>query len=207
MAADLAPEADPRVGEGRPRPAVGGRRGGTRVGRIPAGRTGACDRRRAGSPCATTTGTWSAATRGAAPPSTSSSRSIEAPRRSCPGPTRAAAGSPQPGSPRVQPVSRGGSWQERVVLPVAFEQYLYGLGEMPSSWPTAALRAQAVAGRTFATYVVRRSGPRAECNCDITDGANDQVYVGYAKEGGPGANRWVAAVHRTGGRSSRTRAG
>ena len=48
---------------------------------------------------------------------------------------------------------------------------------MPSSWPVSALRAQAVAGRTFATYVVRFS-LRAECNCDITDGANDQVYVG-----------------------------
>jgi SpoIID/LytB domain protein len=94
---------------------------------------------------------------------------------------------------------RGGSWKERVVLPVAFEQYLYGLGEMPSSWPKAALRAQAVAGRTFATYVVRRSGPRSECNCDISDGANDQVYVGYAKEGGMAGHRWVSAVRRTRG--------
>jgi SpoIID/LytB domain protein len=94
---------------------------------------------------------------------------------------------------------RGGSWKERLVLPVAFEQYLYGLGEMPSSWPAAALRAQAVAGRTFATYAVKRSGPRAECNCDITDGANDQVYVGFNKEGGPDGNRWVAAVNGTRG--------
>ncbi|MGZ8629460.1 MAG: SpoIID/LytB domain-containing protein [Actinomycetota bacterium] len=94
---------------------------------------------------------------------------------------------------------KGGSWKERLVLPVAFEQYLYGLGEMPSSWPAAALRAQAVAGRTFATYVVKRSGLRAECNCDITDGSNDQVYVGYSKEGAPDGNRWVAAVNGTRG--------
>ena len=94
---------------------------------------------------------------------------------------------------------RGGSWKERLVLPVAFEQYLYGLGEMPSSWPVSALRAQAVAGRTFATYVVKRFAMRPECNCDITDGANDQVYVGSGKERGPGGDRWVAAVRSTRG--------
>src|SRR5688572_1014883 len=51
---------------------------------------------------------------------------------------------------------RGGTWNERLVLPIDFEQYLFGLGEMPSSWPPAALRSQAVAGRTFATYKVKR---------------------------------------------------
>ena len=94
---------------------------------------------------------------------------------------------------------RGGRWNERVVLPIDFEQYLYGLGEMPSSWPPAALRAQAVAGRTFATYKVKRYAPNGQCNCDITDGTNDQVYIGYNKEGGTDGNRWVAAVNATRG--------
>lgn len=94
---------------------------------------------------------------------------------------------------------RGGTWNQRLVLPIAFEQYLYGLGEMPSSWPRAALRAQAVAGRTFATYKVKRYAPNAQCNCDITDGTNDQVYVGSSKETGPDGNRWVAAVEDTRG--------
>ncbi|HEX7248037.1 MAG TPA: SpoIID/LytB domain-containing protein, partial [Actinomycetota bacterium] len=94
---------------------------------------------------------------------------------------------------------RGGTWNERLVLPIAFEQYLFGLGEMPSSWPRAALRAQAVAGRTFATYKVKRYSPNAQCNCDITDGTNDQVYVGYGKEAGTDGNRWVAAVEDTRG--------
>jgi len=89
---------------------------------------------------------------------------------------------------------RGGAWNLRLVLPIAFEQYLYGLGELPSSWPTAALRSQAVAGRTFATYKVKRFAPNGQCNCDITDGTNDQVYVGYNKEGGTDGKRWVAAV-------------
>ena len=94
---------------------------------------------------------------------------------------------------------RGSRWNQRLVLPVDFEQYLFGLGEMPSSWPLAALRSQAVAGRTFATYKVKRYRPSAQCNCDITDGTNDQVYVGYNKEGGPDGNRWVAAVNDTRG--------
>lgn len=94
---------------------------------------------------------------------------------------------------------RGGSWNERLVLRVPFEQYLYGLGEMPSSWPASALRAQAVAGRTFATYKVKRYAPNRQCNCDITDGTNDQVYVGYSKESGTDGDRWVAAVDDTRG--------
>ena len=94
---------------------------------------------------------------------------------------------------------RGGAWKQRLVLPIDFEQYLYGLGEMPSSWPAGALRAQAVAGRTFATYKVKRFAPNAQCDCDITDGTNDQVYIGYNKEGGASGNRWVAAVRDTRG--------
>ena len=68
---------------------------------------------------------------------------------------------------------------------------------MPSSWPAQALQAQAVAARTFATYTARNYAPRAYCNCDITDGANDQVYVGYNKEGGADGKRWVRAVDAT----------
>ena len=94
---------------------------------------------------------------------------------------------------------RGGRWNLRLVLPISLEEYLYGLGEMPSSWSPAALRAQAVAGRTFATYKVKRFGRNGQCNCDITDGTNDQVYIGFNKEGGTDGRRWVAAVNDTRG--------
>lgn len=86
---------------------------------------------------------------------------------------------------------------ERVILPIAFEQYLLGIGEMPSSWPASALRAQAVAARTYATYSVKHYGLRASCNCHITDGANDQTYIGYTKEQGAAGRRWTHAVHVT----------
>jgi SpoIID/LytB domain protein len=90
--------------------------------------------------------------------------------------------------------------RERLIAVVGFEEYLYGLGEVPSSWPMDALRAQATAARSYAAYVLKRYGLRGYCNCDITDGAGDQVYVGYAKEGGPDGDRWVAAARGTRGR-------
>lgn len=88
----------------------------------------------------------------------------------------------------------------RVILPLGIEEYLYGLSEVPSSWPAAALRAQAIAGRTYAAFIVRRSDRRAYCDCHITDGVNDQVYTGAAKELGLDGDRWVAAVDGTAGR-------
>ncbi len=91
----------------------------------------------------------------------------------------------------------GGSWQQRIIVPITMEQYLYGIGEMPSSWPAEALQTQAVAARTFATYTTRNYAIRGYCNCDLTDGANDQVYIGYNKEGGAMGSRWVRAVKAT----------
>lgn len=86
---------------------------------------------------------------------------------------------------------------ERLIVRVGFHEYLYGLGEVPSSWPGAALRAQAVAARSYAAYVLQRYGVRSYCNCDITDGVSDQVYIAYDKEGGLDGNRWVGAVDGT----------
>lgn len=87
----------------------------------------------------------------------------------------------------------------RLTIRVPFELYLRGLGEMPSSWPADALRAQAVAARTFATYGIRRNGIRPSCDCHLTDGAGDQVYVGWSKESGVDGDRWVAGVQDTAG--------
>ncbi len=88
---------------------------------------------------------------------------------------------------------------ERLTIELPFERYLRGLGEMPSSWPTAALRAQAVGARTFATYKIRRYGLRSDCDCHLVDGAGDQVYVGWGKEAGADGTRWTAAVNQTAG--------
>lgn len=90
----------------------------------------------------------------------------------------------------------------------ALERYLRGLSEMPSSWDSAALEAQAVTGRSYAldrweSY----NGGRAGCACDVYDSVYDQAYSGYLKESeGQDATfgkRWVAAVNATAGQVMR----
>jgi len=88
---------------------------------------------------------------------------------------------------------------ERVIARLRFEDYLLGLGEVPASWPMEAMRAQAVAARTYAAYALKHYGRRAECNCDISDGASDQTYIGYTREGGTDGDRWVKAASSTRG--------
>jgi SpoIID/LytB domain protein len=90
-----------------------------------------------------------------------------------------------------------GGCSERLILTVPFEAYLFGLGEVPSSWPIASLRTQAIAARTYALYTMRNVGLRSSCNCHIYDDTSDQVYVGWGKEVGPSGGRWVSAVNTT----------
>jgi stage II sporulation protein D len=78
------------------------------------------------------------------------------------------------------------------------DEYLYGLGEVPSSWPEASLDAQAIAGRTYALTKMRTL--RAACDCNIYSTTRDQNYVGFSKESEPGFGiRWREAVDRTKG--------
>jgi SpoIID/LytB domain protein len=100
-------------------------------------------------------------------------------------------------------------------LEIGLEEYLYGLGEMPSSWHTEALQAQAIAARAYAVYrFLGNERPdlrtandagltdsrKANCWCHIYSTVLDQSYVAYAKEAGESASRWVAAVDATEGR-------
>ena len=72
------------------------------------------------------------------------------------------------------------------------QQYLYGLGEMPSSWPAAALQAQAIAGRTFAQ---KRRDARSGADFDLYGSVLHQSYTGTTHA----APAWVAAVDATDG--------
>ncbi|MDQ3973385.1 MAG: SpoIID/LytB domain-containing protein, partial [Actinomycetota bacterium] len=79
-----------------------------------------------------------------------------------------------------------------------FDRYLYGLGEVPSSWPDEALQAQVIAARSYA--LVRRethNGGREDCRCHVYATVVDQVYSGWDKEAEYGGERWVAAVDAT----------
>lgn len=76
------------------------------------------------------------------------------------------------------------------------DEYLWGLGEVPSSWPAAALEAQAIAARTYALGKLSRI--RVECDCNIYSTTVDQNFVGYAKEIEPIYGiKWKEAVNRT----------
>ena len=60
------------------------------------------------------------------------------------------------------------------------DEYLWGVSEMPSYWPVAALEAQAIASRT---YALSKAGIyRSACDCDLYGEISDQSFLGYAKE-------------------------
>ena len=78
------------------------------------------------------------------------------------------------------------------------DEYLWGISEVPSSWPAAALEAQAIASRT---YALKKAGIyRAACDCDLYGEISDQKFLGYAKEIEKGWGKfWKAAVTNTAG--------
>ncbi|HEX2050201.1 MAG TPA: SpoIID/LytB domain-containing protein [Actinomycetota bacterium] len=88
----------------------------------------------------------------------------------------------------------------RVVAAMPMQKYLYGLGEVPSSWPRAALETQAIAGRTYAyEKVVRLGQHRSPCDCAVYDSTYDQAYIGDSKRIDSGSywDEWQAAVDAT----------
>jgi len=72
-------------------------------------------------------------------------------------------------------------------------EYLYGVAEMPSSWGTTgspALRAQAMAARSYAMVAMRKA--KTDCRCHVVDDVRDQNYTGWKKEGEGTDGRWGA---------------
>jgi stage II sporulation protein D len=76
------------------------------------------------------------------------------------------------------------------------EHYLFGISEVPSLWPFAALRAQVILARSYAYW--RLAGPgKSGCSCDVLTTPADQAYTGWSKEAATGGNRWVSSVKKT----------
>lgn len=108
---------------------------------------------------------------------------------------------------RIRPAGEG----FHVSLEIGIEDYVYGIGEVPSSWPTAALQAQAIAARTYGVRQALRwgdageggdaldPGRKTQCWCQLYATVVDQNYVGLAKETELGGANWVAAVQATAG--------
>lgn len=84
----------------------------------------------------------------------------------------------------IQAVESNG--QVVLINQVAMEEYLRGVvpAESPASWPIEALKAQAVAARTYATYhvILKRSGLTQESTAlwDVVDTTASQVYTGVS---------------------------
>lgn len=86
----------------------------------------------------------------------------------------------------------------RPTLAIDIERYLRGLAEVPSTWPPAALRAQAVAARTYALRAAA-TGLDPACACHLGPTDHDQVFRGWPREAQAGA--WLQAVADTAGQA------
>ena len=76
------------------------------------------------------------------------------------------------------------------------DEYLWGISEVPSSWPAAMLEAQAIASRSYA--LSKLSIVRPSCDCQVYSHITDQNFVGYSKESEPRFGQlWKEAVSRT----------
>ena len=92
----------------------------------------------------------------------------------------------------------GSSGLRAIIEQLPMRQYLWGLREMPFSWPAAALEAQVIAGRT---YALKRRQARAGSDHDVTNTVSDQAYSGVANESqGTWYLKWIQAVERTDGK-------
>ena len=73
------------------------------------------------------------------------------------------------------------------------DEYLRGIGEVPSSWPSAALQAQVIAARTFG--LAKKDNLRKVCDCNLYSSTQDQNFVGWSKEvEAVYGKKWVEAV-------------
>lgn len=76
------------------------------------------------------------------------------------------------------------------------DEYLYGIAEVPSSWPAATLQSQVIASRTYA--LMRMNSIKQACDCHVYNSKYDQAFVGFSKEGEVRYGQlWKAAVDAT----------
>jgi stage II sporulation protein D len=101
-----------------------------------------------------------------------------------------------PGSVTVERADDG-TYSLTVSIP--FEDYLRGIAEVPPSWPTAALEAQAIAARSYALASTGWTGEGDTLPNAICSTSSCQVYRGVPLVPTPGIERWYHAVRRTRG--------
>ena len=83
-----------------------------------------------------------------------------------------------------------------VIAGLTMQQYLYGLDEIPYNWPTEALKAQAIAARSYAASIMReRSGWAAPF--DLYTSTRDQEYKAWDYEREAVQGDWIDIVDAT----------
>ncbi len=84
---------------------------------------------------------------------------------------------------------------------LGLEAYLLGLNEVPFDWPPEALRAQAIAARTYALWTLGRepAGAAATYGFDICASVDCQVFTGADVARIAEGDRWIEAVRATSG--------
>lgn len=76
------------------------------------------------------------------------------------------------------------------------DEYLLGISEVSSSWPSAMLEAQTIASRSYA--LSKMGAVKASCDCHLYSHIADQNFVGFAKESEARFGKiWREAVLRT----------
>lgn len=76
------------------------------------------------------------------------------------------------------------------------DEYLLGISEVSSSWPSAMLEAQTIASRSYA--LSKMGSIKASCDCHLYAHIADQNFVGFSKEAEPKFGKiWREAVLRT----------
>ena len=91
-----------------------------------------------------------------------------------------------------------GSDDQTLVNELSIEDYVAGVAEMPGRWAAEALKAQAVAARTYAWFQAE-TGTFADRGYDICDTVACQAFAGASQEEGGSGARWRAAVDATAG--------
>ncbi len=86
---------------------------------------------------------------------------------------------------------------------LSLERYLLGLNEVPLDWPMEALRAQAIAARTYALFTLSRprAGDAATYGFDICATVSCQVFSGADVLDSEDGARWIEAVSSTEGQT------
>ena len=85
-----------------------------------------------------------------------------------------------------------------IVNELDLDHYVMGVREVPGHWPMEALKAQAVAARTYALWEVNK-GYWKQFGFDVCATVSCQVYQGATAELGERGRRWAAAVRATSG--------